>query len=103
MKKASFSPTRVLMILPLALLIAGLMSCSSNTASLQAKIDSLQVELKKVTDEKAIIEEHLTRFDSLDFDVYSHAKWDLLGVSHDDNIIVTYPDGHQTTDIKTHI
>ncbi|HYQ87986.1 MAG TPA: ester cyclase [Bacteroidota bacterium] len=95
--------TGVVRTLLLALLIAGIVSCSNNSASLQTKIDSLQAELKKVTDEKAMIEAHLIRFDSLDFDVYSHAQWDLLGVSHDDNIIVTYPDGHQTTDIKAHI
>ena len=91
------------MIFFLALLIAGLDSCSNNSASMQAKIDSLQTELKKFTDDQALVGLHLMRFDSLDFDVYSHAKWDLLNVSHDDNIVVTYPDGHQTTGIKTHI
>ena len=88
----------------LGLLMAGLTSCSDNNfTALQARVDSLQTELKKVADEKAMIDAHLIRFDSLDYDVYSHAKWDLLGVSHDDNIVVTYPDGHQTTDIGTHI
>ena len=98
---------QLLVLLPallLGLLMAGLTSCSNNnSAALQARVDSLQTELKKVADEKAMIEAHLVRFDSLDYDVYSHAKWDLLGVSHDDNIVVTYPDGHQTTDIGTHI
>ncbi|MBX2904837.1 MAG: ester cyclase [Taibaiella sp.] len=45
----------------------------------------------------------LTRFDSLDFDVYSHQKWDLLSVSHDDNILVHYPDGSTTTGLHDHI
>ena len=81
-----------------------LSSCSGgNTAALKAHIDSLETQLKQYTDEKALVEQHLVRFDSLDFDVYSHAKWDLLNVSHDENIVVNYPDGHQTTDIKTHI
>lgn len=103
MKRVSFNSSGVLTIFLFALLIAGLVSCSDNSASMQAKIDSLQFELKKATEGRAMTETYLTRFDSLDFDVYSHAKWDLLGVSHDENIIVTYPDGHQTTDIKTHI
>src|SRR5258708_4899871 len=99
MEKTPFTSVGVVTILLLALITAGLVSCSNNEAALQAKIDSLQTELKKAADEKAMIEAHLVRFDSLDYDVYSHAKWDLLGVSHDDNIVVTYPDGHQTTDI----
>ncbi len=79
-------------------------SCSGGgTAALEAKVDSLQAELTKFTDERALVEQHLIRFDSLDFDVYSHAKWDELSVSHDENIVVNYPDGHQTTDIKAHI
>ncbi len=104
MKHSSFQSLGVFFIISLGFLLSFLSSCSnSRTIALQAKVDSLQTELKKVAAEKAAIETYLTRFDSLDFDVYSHAKWDLLGVSHDENIVVTYPDGHQTTDIKTHI
>ena len=104
MKHPSFKSLGVFFVISLGFLLSLLSSCSnSNTSALQAKIDSLQTELKKVRDERAVIETDLTRFDSLDFDVYSHAKWELLGVSHDENIVVTYPDGHQTTDIKAHI
>jgi hypothetical protein len=79
-------------------------SCAdAGRSELQGRIDSLQTQLKAVEKEKALTEEHLTRFDSLDFDVYTHAKWDLLSVSHAENILVTYPDGHQTTDITAHI
>jgi hypothetical protein len=88
----------------LALLSGALSSCSNGTAAaLQARIDSLQTELQKFTNERAMTETYLRRFDSLDFDVYSHARWDLLGESHDDNIVVTYPDGHQTTSLASHI
>ena len=102
MKKLSINLIGTITIVLILLLIIGFVSCSNN-ASMQAKIDLLQAELKKVNDEKALIDAHLIRFDSLDFDVYSHSKWNLLGVSHDENIVVTYPDGHQTTDITTHI
>jgi hypothetical protein len=104
MTNVSRTVIKVCTLLLVALMITWLSSCSNdNTAVLQSRIDSLQAELNKVTDERASIEAHLTRFDSLDFDVYSHAKWDLLNVSHADNILVTYPDGHQTSDIGTHI
>ncbi len=46
---------------------------------------------------------HLEIFDELDFDVFSHAKWDRLGESHARNIRVHWPDGHYTDGIDKHI
>lgn len=42
-------------------------------------------------------------FDTLDFDVFSNQKWERLSESHADDIIVTWPDGHDTRGIATHI
>ncbi|HEX4735926.1 MAG TPA: ester cyclase [Allosphingosinicella sp.] len=42
-------------------------------------------------------------FDALDFDVFSHQKWDRLKESHADDIVVSWPDGHETHGIKRHI
>jgi predicted ester cyclase len=63
----------------------------------------LQTELKKYKDERAMVETHLVRFDSLDFDVFTNQKWDLLNVSHADDILVNWPDGHSTKGIAKHI
>jgi len=49
------------------------------------------------------VEKRLKTFDVLDFDVFSNQKWDRLGESHAKNIIVTWPDGHETTGIEKHI
>lgn len=49
------------------------------------------------------VETLLTRFDSLDFDVYTHQKWDSLQLSHADDIIVHYPDGSITKGLHDHI
>lgn len=49
------------------------------------------------------VAEHLRIFEELDFDVYSHQKWNRLSESHADNIVVTYPDGHQTRGLQAHI
>ncbi|MCC6138990.1 MAG: ester cyclase [Nitrospira sp.] len=46
---------------------------------------------------------HLDNFDDLDFNVYSHQKWDELGRSHAKNIVVHYPDGSTTTGLEPHI
>ena len=78
-------------------------SCTSNngnSSNLQAKIDSLQAELKKLTDEKAITEQRLLVFDTLDYDFYSNQKWDMFNHSHADNIKVYYPDGMITTGLN---
>ena len=70
---------------------------SSSSSNLQAKVDSLQAELKKFTDEKAITEHRLLVFDTLDYDFYSNQAWDKFNHSHADNIKVYYPDGMVTT------
>ena len=48
------------------------------------------------------VERHLHSFDVLDFDVFSNQRWDRLHESHADDIIVTWPDGHQTQGIERH-
>jgi hypothetical protein len=69
---------------------------SSSSSNLQAKVDSLQNELKRFTDERAATELRLAKFDSLDFDYYNNQKWDMLARSHADNIRCYYPDGTTT-------
>ena len=50
-----------------------------------------------------IAQEHLAKFDTLDFDVFSNQKWDRVKESHSDNIAVHWPDGHVAYGIKQHI
>ena len=49
------------------------------------------------------VEKNLKVFDVLDFDVFSGQKWARLGESHAKDIIVTWPDGHETKGIEKHI
>lgn len=49
------------------------------------------------------VERHLKTFDTLDFDVFSNQKWDRLRESHAQDIVVTWPDGHETKGIDKHI
>ena len=46
---------------------------------------------------------NIATFDTLDFDVFSNQKWDRLHESHADDIIVSWPDGHDTKGIGVHI
>lgn len=45
----------------------------------------------------------LATFDTLDFDVFSNQKWNRLSESHGNDIVVTWPDGHETNGIARHI
>ena len=86
---------------------AGFTGCSgdgSNTANqqtdqgnLQARVDSLEAELEKYKEEKALTEMRLAKFDSLDYEFYSNQDWENFDLSHADNIKVYYPDGNVTT------
>jgi len=49
------------------------------------------------------VEKNLKTFDTLDFDVFSNQKWDRLKESHAADIVVTWPDGHETKGIDKHI
>src|SRR5436190_17830517 len=49
------------------------------------------------------VEKNLHKFDVLDFDVFSNQKWDRLHESHSKDIVVTWPDGHETKGIDKHI
>jgi hypothetical protein len=82
-----------------ALTIFLLFSCTkqeNNSSELQTKVNKLEAELKEYKKDKALAEMRLTRFDSLDYDLYSEQKWNAFAISHAPNIKVYYPDGHIT-------
>lgn len=49
------------------------------------------------------VAERLKKFDELDFNVFSNAKWDRFHESHTEDVTVVWPDGHETHGIKQHI
>jgi SnoaL-like polyketide cyclase len=51
----------------------------------------------------SLIEQHIATFDDLDFNVFTHQKWNELKKSHSRDVIVHWPDGHQTMGIEKHI
>ena len=48
------------------------------------------------------VERNLHVFDTLDFDVFSNQKWNRLAESHAPDIVVTWPDGHETKGLERH-
>lgn len=49
------------------------------------------------------VEKNLKVFDTLDFEVFSKQEWGRLGDSHARDVVVTWPDGHETKGIEKHI
>ncbi len=66
-------------------------------------VPALLEELSKYQQTDAAIAKNLDTFDTLDFDVYTHQKWDRLGESHAKDILVHYPDGSTTKGLDAHI
>jgi hypothetical protein len=60
-------------------------------------------ELAKYKAAEATVKDHIVIFDTLDFDVYTHQKWDRMKESHAQDILVHYPDGHTTKGLDKHI
>ncbi len=53
--------------------------------------------------EQALVKQHLEKFDDLDFRVFSGQQWVDFHLSHAQDIVVHWPDGHTTTGLAKHI
>ena len=80
-------------LLYLAFALAALSGCDATSSS----------KLKQYETAEKIANTHIATFDTLDFDVFTNQKWDRLHESHAKDIIVHWPDGHQTKGIEKHI
>lgn len=45
----------------------------------------------------------LEKFDELDFEAFSKQNWDLFHKTHSDDVVVVFPDGHETKGFAKHI
>lgn len=61
-----------------------------------AKLSQYEAEAKAVA-------EHIATFDTLDYVVFTQQQWERLHESHSKDVIVHWPDGHQTQGIEKHI
>lgn len=101
-------------IIPITLLVSGLFSIiitgcdrnqgtTTNSTVSQAALDSLRYQVNEMLAASKIVEGNLIKFDTLDFNIFSHQDWKRFHESHDKNIIVHFPDGHTTEGLDVHI
>ena len=83
--------------------VAAVTLIASPSASAQSPWEKPLTPAPKHEVQAPAVERHLKVFDVLDFDVFTNQKWDRLGESHAKDIIVTWPDGHETKGIEKHI
>jgi predicted ester cyclase len=48
-------------------------------------------------------QEHLHKFDELDFEIFTNQEWSRVHESHDEDVIVTWPNGQSTVGLDVHI
>jgi len=103
MKKVTTIKAMVILLFIAA--AAAFTGCTNNgKASVsQSEIDSLRNLITQLTAGNETISQNLTKFDTLDFTVFSNQQWDRLRESHSKDIKVYWPDGHVTTGIEKHI
>jgi len=49
------------------------------------------------------VADHTATFDNLDYVVFTQQQWERLHESHSKDVVVHWPDGHQTVGIEKHI
>lgn len=84
-------------------LIAALATAAFGLVSAQSLAEKPSTPAPKHEKQAPKVERNLKVFDTLDFDVFSSQKWDRLHESHSADIVVTWPDGHETKGIDHHI
>ncbi|MGA7749458.1 MAG: ester cyclase [Gallionella sp.] len=73
------------------------------TAALSTVAMADNSELARYQMAEKLAKAQIAAFDTLDFDVFTNQKWDRLHESHSKDVIVHWPDGHQTRGIERHI
>jgi predicted ester cyclase len=95
---------RMLIPAAAAMSLALLAACSGDNASARnADSSTARAAAPSLSDSAGKIAEHLMKFDTLDFDAFSHQKFERFAESHSQDIIVTWPDGHETKGLAKHL
>src|SRR5687767_4640071 len=77
--------------------------CSGTATTTSNSQNNVASNAKSASTESNDVTKNIATFDTLDFDVFSHQKWDRFPESHSKDIVVHWPDGHTTTGLEKHI
>jgi SnoaL-like polyketide cyclase len=78
-------------------LLSGIVACVTVAVTLG------NVVTAQAKDPKDIATVRLEKFDELDYEAFSKQNWDLFHKTHTDDVVVVWPDGHETRGFDKHI
>ena len=87
--------SRIATLSATSILAGAMMAAHANATSAQSELDLYKAAERIAT-------QHIAKFDTLDFDVFTNQKWDRLKESHAPDIVVYWPDGHSTKGLERH-
>lgn len=64
---------------------------------------SAQTDLEKYQTAERLATEHIAKYRTADFDVFTNQRWDRIKESHAKDVVVHWPDGRQTNGVEAHI
>lgn len=83
--------------------VVSMLAIASATACAPSDTKEGAATMQTVPDSAGNIAMHLMKFDTLDFVAFSVEHLDRFAESHDPNITVTFPDGHETHGLPKHL
>ena len=92
-------------IATVAALLTGLTALACSSSAKPGAGDTAQASQQQANlgDSASMIARNLMKFDTLDFVAFSHQQFDRFKESHAQDIIVTFPDGHETHGLPKHL
>ena len=78
-------------------LVSGVVAFVAVVAGLAAKAADPK------TDANDIVAARMQKFDELDYEGFSKQNWDVFHKTHTDDVVVVWPDGHETHGFDKHI
>jgi hypothetical protein len=60
-------------------------------------------ELAKYKADEQLVAEHIAKFDTLDYTIFTYQQWERFHENHSNDITVYWPDGHSTTGLAKHL
>ena len=107
MKKAISTLIAAVPVLCIGTFALSLAGCSGTagggSSEMQTKVDSMTEVLRKYSAGADTLENHLIKFDTLDFVVFTNQDWVRFHETHSNDIVVNWPDGHHTNGLERHI
>ena len=85
------------------LIVAAAMACTGAVSSGAASSGGAAGTQASLGDSAKMIAQNLMKFDTLDLVIFSHQQFDRFKESHAEDIIVTWPDGHETKGLARHL